>query len=86
MGTASELLLQVVACHFLQRCLHMSPDKEMLILDCCEGRMVWEPVTLPLLNDRQRPTDLDFIGANNTRSATAHHMHGSRSRAVEAAV
>ena len=45
MGTATELLLQVLACHFLKRCMHMGTDKEMLILNCCEGRMVWEHAT-----------------------------------------
>ena len=60
-GTASELLLQVLACHFLKRCMHMGPDKEMLLLSCCEGRMVWEDVTLQLLDDRQSPTGFDFL-------------------------
>ena len=60
-GTASELFLQVLACHFLKRCMHTGTDKEMLLLNCCEGRMVWEHVTLPLLNDRQSPTGFDFL-------------------------
>ena len=36
-GVASKLLLQILACHFLQRCMHTSPQNKMLILDGCEG-------------------------------------------------
>ena len=67
-GTAPELLLEVLACHVLQRCMHASPDKEVLLLDCCERWMVWEHVTHPLLGDRQRPTGLDFL------EQTVHEM------------
>ena len=41
--------------------MYPGPDKEMLLFDSCERWMVWEHLTLPLLDGRRRPTGFDFL-------------------------
>ena len=60
-GTVAEFFLEVRACNFFQRFLHAGPYQKMLLLDCREEWMAWEHVTLPPLDNRQRPTGLDFL-------------------------
>ena len=60
-GTVSELVLEILACHFLHRGMHTGPDKEMLLFDSRERWMVWQHVVLPPFENRQRPTGVGFL-------------------------
>ena len=60
-GTASELFLEKMARHLFQRCMHAGPYQEIVLFDCCDRRMVWQHVTLPPLDNRQRTTGFHLL-------------------------